>query len=101
MPHRRTVRHQTSKSQKKDQPDPAVERDEANKRRFIDQTGIEARDLPDGGRGPIETDPHKEMQRNLPHQHGGELYEDSYSEGGLRGDRKISEADDYGGRKRN
>ena len=101
MPHRRTVRHTTSKSEKQPQPDPAEQRDEANKRRFVDQSGLEARDLPDGGRDNVETDPHKEAKRNLPQHHGGEIEGTSYSEGGMRGDREITDADDHGGRKHN
>jgi hypothetical protein len=105
MPHRRTVRHTTKKSeikqQEQSQPSEAEQRDEANKHRFVDQTGVEARDLPGGGRGPVETDPHLEVKRNLPQQHGGELYGVDYSEGGIRGDRQISDADDHGGRKHN
>ncbi len=97
MPHR----HTTSKSEKQPQPDPAEQRDEANKRRFVDQSGVEARDLPGGGRGPVETDPHKEAKRNLPQQHGGEMDGLRQGEGGLRGDREISQADDHGGRKGN
>ena len=35
--------------------------------------GVEARDLPDGGRGSAETDHHREHARKLPHQTGGEI----------------------------
>jgi hypothetical protein len=105
MPHRRTVRHTTKKSeinqQEQAQPSPAEQRDEANKRRFVDQSGVEARDLPGGGRDTPETDPHKEAKRNLPQQHGGEIEGVEYSEGGMRGDRQIGDADDHGGRKHN
>ena len=101
MPHRRTVRHTTKKSETKQQeqgqPSPAEQRDEANKHRFVDQSGVEARDLPGGGRDTPETDAHREAKRNLPQYHGGEIGD----EGGMRGDRQISDADDHGGRKRN
>ena len=72
-------------------------RDEANKRRFVDQSGLAAQDLPDAARGQNVIDPPEHTGRNLPHQHGGE----DGAEGGLRGDRKMSDADRYGGRKRN
>src|SRR3954468_14857470 len=101
MPHRRTIRHTTKKSEMKQQdqsqPSSTEQRDETNKRRFVDQTGVEARDLPDGGRDTVETDAHREAKRNLPQQHGGELG----SDGGIRGDRQMSDADDHGGRKHN
>lgn len=105
MPHRRTVRHATKKSELKQQeqaqPSPAEQRDEANKHRFVDQSGVEARDLPGGGRDSVETDPSREAKRNLPQQHGGEIEGVDSSEGGMRGDRQISDADDHGGRKHN
>jgi hypothetical protein len=106
MPHKSRVAHTTKKSQNKqqqqgEQPSPAEQRDEANKRRFIDQNGVEARDLPGSGRDTPETDVGKEAKRNLPQQHGGEIAGVEYSEGGMRGDRDISDADDHCGRKRN
>src|SRR4051812_20472894 len=83
MPHRRTVRHTTRKSETKQaqqsQPSTGEQRDEANKHRFVDQTGVEARDLPGGGRDTVETDPHREAKRNLPQQHGGEIEGVEYS----------------------
>lgn len=75
----------------------ADERDEENKRRFIDQSGIVAQDLPEAAHGQNAVPYAHDMERNLPHQHGGVLG----GEGGLRGDRKISDADDHGGRKKN
>ncbi len=84
-------------------PDPAKaareqeERDEANKRRFIDQSGIAAQDLPEAAHGQNAVPYAPDMERNLPHQHGGILG----GEGGLRGDRDLSDADDHGGRKGN
>ena len=72
-------------------------RDERNKARFTDQTGRVAQDLPEAAHGQNVVDHPSEMTRNLPHQHGGELC----GEGGLRGDRQISDADDHGGRKHN
>jgi hypothetical protein len=72
-------------------------RDEANKHRFVDQSGIVAQDLPGAEHGQNVVDPPEQMSRNLPQQHGGELD----GEGGLRGDRNLSDADDHGGRKRN
>lgn len=77
-------------------------RDEANKRRFVDQTGVAAQDLPDAEHGQNIVDPPEEMQRNLPHQHGGAMPDaDNYGEGGLRGSRHLSDADRRGGRKNN
>ena len=73
------------------------QRDEGNKRRFTDQTGRVAQDLPEAAHGQNAAPDAHEMQRNLPHQHGGELG----GEGGMRGDRDITDADDHGGRKRN
>jgi hypothetical protein len=77
------------------------ERDEANKRRFVDQSGLAAQDLPDAAHGQNVVDPPEEMTRNLPQQHGGEILDDPNAEGGLRGARELSDADDHGGRKRN
>ena len=77
------------------------QRDEANKRRFVDQSGLAAQDLPDGAHGQNVVDPPEEMTRNLPQQHGGEILSDPHAEGGARGAREMSDADDHGGRKRN
>ncbi len=76
------------------------QRDDENRRRFTDQTGREASELPGHGRTePADTNMQKEMGRNLPQQHGGGDGIDQ--EGGLRGDRDISEADRHGNRGRN
>ena len=72
-------------------------RDEANKRRFVDQSGVAAQDLPGAEHGQNCLDDPHEMQRNLPQQHGGELG----GEGGVRGDRNIGDARVHGGRKKN
>ncbi len=72
-------------------------RDEELKRRFIDQSGVVAQDLPEAAHGQNAVPYAPEMERNLPHQHGGVMG----GEGGLRGDRDISDADDHGGRKNN
>ena len=78
------------------------ERDEANKRRFTDQSGVAAQDLPGAEHGQNVVDPPEEMQRNLPHQHGGEMPDaDNHGEGGLRGSRDLGDADRRGGRKHN
>jgi len=76
-------------------------RDEKNKRRFVDQSGLAAQDLPEAAHGQNVVDPPEEMTRNLPHQHGGEILSDPHAEGGMRGAREMSDADDHGGRKRN
>ena len=78
------------------------ERDEANKRRFTDQSGVAAQDLPGAEHGQNVVDPPEEMQRNLPQQHGGEMPDaKNFGEGGLRGARDLGDADRRGGRKRN
>jgi hypothetical protein len=80
--------------------DDAARRDDENRKRFMDQSGLEASDLPGGGRDePADTNMQKELSRNLPQQHGGGDGPDQ--EGGLRGDRDISDADDHGNRGRN
>jgi hypothetical protein len=76
-------------------------RDEENKQRFTDQTGRVAQDLPEAKHGHNAVPNAREMRRNLPHQHGGEVVSDPHAEGGLRGDRDISDSDDHGWRKHN
>ena len=95
MPIRKTTRKSAAK--RSNEPDPQALHDEENKRRFVARPGVEASELPDGGRDDVYSDPHKDAGRNLPHQHGGELGE----EGGIRGDRELSDADRHGRRKRN
>ena len=75
------------------------QRDEDNKHRFVDQTGLAAQDRPDQGRDAPSLSDATELTRNLPQQHGGEVASDPAAEGGLRGDRDLSDADDHGGRK--
>ena len=82
------------------------QRDQANVRRFVDRStegeGIAAQDLPGAEHGQNVVDSPDEMQRNLPQQHGGEMDNPgNYEEGGLGGDRDISDARKHGGRKRN
>ena len=77
------------------------QRDENNKRKFVDQTGVVAQDRPDAGRDAPSLSDANEMTRNLPQQHGGEVASDPTAEGGLRGDRDISDGDIHGGRKHN
>jgi hypothetical protein len=72
-------------------------RDQANKDRFVDQSGEVAQDLPDARHGQNVVDPANEITRNLPQQHGGEIN----GPGGLRGDPDISDAARHGGRKHN
>jgi hypothetical protein len=59
--------------------------------------GVEASDLPDGGRGPVETDFGKEAARDLPEQVGGVIGEES----GLRSRPEAVQSDARGGRKHN
>jgi hypothetical protein len=92
----------SSQAKKGQRADHARERrDEDNKHRFVDQTGLAAQDLPEGGRDAPSLSDGNEMSRNLPQQHGGEVVADPGAEGGLRGSRQSSDSDDHGGRKRN
>jgi hypothetical protein len=59
--------------------------------------GVEASNLPDGGRGPVETDFGKEAARNLPNQTGGPIG----GQTGMRGHPDNVQADARGGRKKN
>ncbi len=59
--------------------------------------GAEASELPDKGRGPVETDPGREAARKTPGQTGGVIGGDT----GLRAMPDSAEADDHGSRKRN
>jgi len=59
--------------------------------------GVEASDLPGGGRGSVETDRGKESARKLPQNTGGVLGGDV----GLHGTPDIAEADQHGGRGKN
>ena len=63
----------------------------------ISEDGVEASDLPDGGRGPVEADFGKEAARHLPHQTGGTVG----GETGMRGHPDNVQADNRGGRKKN
>ncbi len=77
-------------------------RDEALKRRFVDQTGVEASDLPGAEHGQNVVDPAEEMQRIPPHLHGGEMPDEhNYAEGGLRADRAFGGVRRAGNRKHN
>ena len=92
----------SNRDDKQDQAAVAREqRDDENKHRFVDQTGMAAQDRPDGGRDAPNLSDGNELSRNLPHQHGGEVASDPTADGGLRGDRAMSDADDHGGRKHN
>ena len=94
-----TAQQQTAQREARQAADEHERRDEENKRRFVDQSGIVAQDLPDGAHGQNVVDHPSEMTRNLPHQHGGGG--EAGGEGGVRGDRNMSDADDHGGRKHN
>ena len=59
--------------------------------------GLEASELPDGGRGPVETNYGKEAARNLPQNVGGEIG----GQAGFRAHPDLVKADARGGRKRN
>ena len=59
--------------------------------------GVEARDLPDGGRGNPDTDHHHEHARKLPMQTG----QNDTGDVGLRGTPDVADAQDHGNRKHN
>lgn len=74
-------------------------RDEANTRRFVDQSGVEAHDLPDHGRPTGHNDTVVDIgRRNLPQEHGGAMTKNDAddmtggSDGGLRGSRDFGDA---------
>jgi len=77
----------------------AEKQDEINKARFLSKKAIVAQDLPEAKHGMDVVDSPKEIQRNLPQQHGGPVGE--HAEGGMRGDRNIGAAARSGGRKEN
>src|SRR5687768_3009320 len=82
-------------------PERENERDEANTRRFVGPPGVVAQDMPEAAHGQNAVPDAHEMRRNLPSQHGGEIESDPHAEGGIRGDRQMSDSDDHGGRKHN
>jgi len=59
--------------------------------------GVEASELPDRGRGPVETNIGKELRRKPP----GKTGENATGEVGLRGEPDVADAKDHGGRKHN
>jgi hypothetical protein len=63
----------------------------------ITDDGVEASDLPDGGRGSVEMDFGKEAARHLPHQTGGT----TGGQVGMRGHPDNVQAGARGGRKKN
>ena len=75
-----------------------VEHDAFAKQGPLNVYGVEASDLPDGGRGSVDTDFGKNAARHLPHQTGGVVGGDDI---GLRGTPDNVQADARGGRKRN
>jgi hypothetical protein len=105
MPHRRKTRKTTSKSEQSQQSQPARTAPDQNTPRLRDYReigptgieGVEASDLPDHGRGPVETVPGKELRRKPPARTG----ENSTGDVGIRATPDIAEASDHGHRKRN
>jgi hypothetical protein len=83
----------------------AEQRDAANRDRFVGETSlgaIPAQDLPDGGRGPVETNFGKEASRIPPQLSGGEIDESGQrGEGGARADRQFGGNHEVGQRKHN
>lgn len=61
--------------------------------------GVEASDLPDKGRGPVEQNIGKELRRKPPQRTGGKIGEGT--DVGLRAEPDIADAADHGGRKHN
>lgn len=61
--------------------------------------GAEASELPDHGRGSVETDPGREFRRKLPEQTGGIIGDGL--DVGLEGEPDLADIRRYGGRKRN
>lgn len=57
--------------------------------------GVEARDLPDKGRGAPETSPGKELRRKVPNRTGGVLGGDI----GIAGSHEINDVRSHGHRK--
>jgi len=62
--------------------------------------GVEASDLPDKGRGPVETNIGKEMSRKAPQNLGGNTQEEG-GDVGLRATPDAADAADHGGHGRN
>lgn len=56
--------------------------------------GIEANDLPDKGRGPVNTDPGHELDRNVPHRTGETRGSTINNDVGVAGKPEIRDADD-------
>ena len=91
--------HQQDKRITKELERERAQHDDENRRRFTDQSGLEASQLPGHGRNdPPDTNVQHELSRNLPQQHGGG--EEPDHEGGLRADRDVSDADLHGNRGR-
>jgi hypothetical protein len=93
MPRKSHYRRTTSKSAPGQQPQPQPLPDALGFDRIgpISIEGIEARDFPDKGRGPIETEKAHEAKRTLPQQSGA-----IDQEGGMRASLDISDADRHG-----
>ena len=64
-----------------------------------DIDGAEASELPDKGRGPVETDFGKEARRKMPQRTGGIVGDGT--DVGLDALPDIADARDHGGRKKN
>jgi len=64
-----------------------------------DIAGAEASELPDKGRGSVDTDFGKESRRNLPSHTGGIVGDGT--DVGLEGEPDLADARQHGGRKKN
>lgn len=56
--------------------------------------GVEASDLPDKGRGSVETEPGHELARHLPHHTGEVADSEINTDIGIAGNPQIREADE-------
>ena len=101
MPHRRRIER---RNRKQTQPAEALPRIQGapgpyNFRQIgpLSSEGIVASDFPDHGRGSVNTNPGKELARQLPRRTG----ENSLGDVGLRGTPDIADAEAHGHRKHN
>ena len=88
---------QSENQKRRQKKNPEAARDEANKHRFVDQSGLAAQDLPEAAHGQNVVDPPEEITRRLPQQHGGEIEGDS----GIRASMDVNDAERHGHRGKN
>ena len=100
MPHRRRTEH---RNHKQTQPVKAPPKTRGTPGPYdfrqigpLSPEGVVASDLPDHGRGSVNTNPGKELARKLPRRTG----ENSLGDVGMRGTPDIADAEEHGHRKR-